>query len=65
MNQSVYLRRMDDRWFRGLGMVVQLLKRVNELYFAAVRVGIKRDYQAMAKIFSEVIQKTVTGPAKS
>lgn len=34
-------------------------------YFAAVQAGIKRDYQPMAKIFSEVIQKTLTGPAKS
>lgn len=34
-------------------------------YFVSVQAGIKEDYKPMARIFSEVIQKTLTGPAKN
>jgi cell filamentation protein len=33
-------------------------------YFVAVQAGMKRDYRPMTRIFSEVIQKTLTGPAR-
>lgn len=33
-----------------------------EAYFAAVRVGLERDYKPMAEIFEEVIRKTISVP---
>ena len=38
--------------------------RKRQGYFAAVQAGMKEDYRPMTEIFSEAIQKTLTGPAR-
>ena len=38
--------------------------RKRQEYFAAVRAGLDRNYRPMTKVFSEVIERTLTGSAK-
>ena len=38
--------------------------RKRQQYFAAVRAGLDRNYRPMTEMFSEVIERTLSGPAK-